>query len=94
MNNSEKVVQYLENYEEKKGVELKENELYDLMGNSMIHKAASLGHAEVLMLLLERTGAKPDIPNSSLATPLHLACKNNRQEAAKFLVGCGVDANA
>lgn len=76
------------------GVELKENELYDVTGNSMIHKAASLGHAEVLMLLLERTGAKPDIPNASLATPLHLACKNNRLDAAKFLIGCGVDANS
>ena len=94
MNNTEKVVQYIEYYEEKMGNELKESELYDPTGNSMIHKAASLGHAEVLMLLLERTGAKPDIPNASLATPLHLACKNNRLEAAKFLVGCGVDANA
>lgn len=45
------------------------------------------------MLLLERTGAKPDLVNSSLATPLHLACKNDRADAAKFLIGCGVDAN-
>ena len=29
----------------------------------MVHKAASLGHADILMLLLERTGAKPDIVN-------------------------------
>jgi hypothetical protein len=29
----------------------------------MAHKAASLGHAEILMLLLERTGAKPDLVN-------------------------------
>lgn len=84
----------MEQYEERTGEELKENELYDHTGNSMIHKAASLGHAEALMLLLERTGAKPDIPNSSLATPLHLTCKNNRLDAAKFLIGCGVDANA
>jgi ankyrin repeat protein len=28
-----------------------------------------------------------------LATPLHLACKNNRVDSAKFLIGCGVDAN-
>ena len=46
------------------------------------------------MLLLERTGARPDILNASLATPLHLASKNNRCDAAKFLIGCGVDANA
>lgn len=60
----------------------------------MIHKAASLGNAEALMLLLERTGAKPDLPNAALATPLHLACKNNRIDACKFLIGCGVDANS
>lgn len=59
----------------------------------MIHKAASLGHAEILILLLERTGAKPDLLNSSLASPLHLSCKNNRIDATKFLIGCGVDAN-
>lgn len=59
----------------------------------MLHKAASLGHAEILMLLLERTGAKPDLVNSQLATPLHLACKNNRESVARFLIGCGVDVN-
>jgi hypothetical protein len=30
----------------------------------MVHKAASMGHAEILMLLLERTGAKPELVNS------------------------------
>ncbi len=68
--------------------------MYDFNGNTMIHKAASLGNAEALMILLERTGAKPDLPNAALATPLHLACKNNRIDACKFLIGCGVDANA
>jgi ankyrin repeat protein len=87
------VSSYLGTYEEKSGEELKEAELYDHTGNSIIHKAASLGHAEVLMLLLERTGATPDLVNASLATPLHLACKNDRLDAAKFLIGCGVDAN-
>ncbi len=72
---------------------LSEADLYDSNGNSMAHKAASLGHAEILMLLLERTGAKPDIPNGQLASPLHLACKNNRESVAKFLIGCGVDIN-
>ena len=93
MNDTDKVATYLENYEENSGVELKEQELYDVYGQSVIHKAASLGHAEILILLLERTGAKPDLLNSSLASPLHLACKNNRIDAAKFLIGCGVDAN-
>ena len=88
------VAKYLDKYEEDNGEELKENELFDETGNTIIHKAASLGHAESLMLLLERTGAKPDILNQSLATPLHLACKNNRLDSAKFLIGCGVDPNA
>jgi hypothetical protein len=30
----------------------------------MAHKAASLGHVEILMLLLERTGGKPDLVNA------------------------------
>ena len=70
MNDCDKVASYLETYEENSGVELKEQELYDIYGQSVIHKAASLGHAEILILLLERTGAKPDLLNSSLATPL------------------------
>jgi ankyrin repeat protein len=74
-------------------LQLSEADLFDTLGNSMAHKAASLGHAEILMLLLERTGAKPDIVNGQLATPLHLACKNNRESVAKFLIGCGVDVN-
>ena len=44
-------------------MQLSEADLFDTLGNSMAHKAASLGHAEILMLLLERTGAKPDIVN-------------------------------
>jgi len=75
------------------GKQLEEADLYDGQGQSMVHKAASLGHAEILMLLLERSGTKPDLVNSQLATPLHLACKNNRESVAKFLVGCGVDIN-
>jgi ankyrin repeat protein len=59
----------------------------------MIHKAAALGYTEMLILLLERTGAKPDLVNSQLATPLHLACRGNKENIVKFLIGCGVDAN-
>jgi ankyrin repeat protein len=43
--------------------------------------------------LIERTGAKPDMVNAQLATPLHLACKNNKEHVVKFLIGCGVDVN-
>eukprot|EP00347_Sterkiella_histriomuscorum_P001332 403372439 len=72
---------------------LEDADLHDASGQSMVHKAASAGHAEILMLLLERTGIKPDLVNAQLATPLHLACKNNRESVAKFLIGCGVDVN-
>ena len=60
----------------------------------MVHKAAQLGFIDILMLLIERTGAKPDMVNAQLSTPLHLACRSNREGIVKFLIGCGVDANA
>jgi len=59
----------------------------------MLHKAASLGDTKMLMLLIERTGSKPDLVNAALATPLHLACRNGRAEVVKFLIGCGVEVN-
>lgn len=59
----------------------------------MLHYAASLGHVEVLMMLVERTSAKPDLVNAQLATPLHIACKYNHHNVVKFLIGCGVDVN-
>ena len=60
----------------------------------MIHKAASIGEVEILMLLIERTAAKPDIVNNSLATPLHLACRHGHDNVVKFLIGCGVEVNS
>lgn len=45
------------------------------------------------MLLLERTGAKADLVNSHLATPLHVACRANKENIVKLLIGCGVEAN-
>jgi ankyrin repeat protein len=59
----------------------------------MLHLAALLGHHEILMILIDRTGAKPDCVNAQLATPLHLACKNDKESVVKFLIGCGVDVN-
>lgn len=73
--------------------EVFEANLYDPFGQTMIHKAASLGDTKMLMLLIERTGAKPDLANGALATPLHLACRNGRVEIVKFLIGCGVEVN-
>lgn len=67
--------------------------MYDPQGQTMLHMAALLGYHEMLMILIERTGAKPDMVNAQLATPLHLACKNNKEHVVKFLIGCGVDVN-
>jgi ankyrin repeat protein len=73
--------------------EVEELNMYDGTGQTMIHKAAALGYTEMLILLLERTGAKPDLVNAQLATPLHLACRSNKENVVKLLIGCGVDAN-
>ena len=73
--------------------EIEEQNMYDAFGQTMLHKTAQLGHADMLMLLLERTGAKPDLVNAQLATPLHVACRSNRENVVKFLIGCGVEAN-
>ena len=43
--------------------EVNEQNLYDPFGQTMLHKAASTGAAEMLMLLIERTGAKNDLVN-------------------------------
>ena len=73
--------------------EIEEQNMYDAAGQSMLHKAAQLGNAEILMLLLERTGAKADLVNAHLSTPLHVACRANKEHVVKFLIGCGVEAN-
>ena len=60
----------------------------------MLHKVALLGNVEMLMLLIEQTGAKPDLVNSGLATPLHLACRSNKEAVVKFLIGAGAEVNS
>ena len=59
----------------------------------MLHRASALGHTDALKCLIEHTGCKPDMLNSSLATPLHHACREGHEDTAKFLIGCGVDVN-
>ena len=73
--------------------EIEEQNMYDANGQSMLHKAAQLGQTDILMLLLERTGAKADLVNAHLATPLHVACRTDKESVVKFLIGCGVEAN-
>jgi ankyrin repeat protein len=58
--------------------EVNESQLYDGNGQTMLHLCAELGHSDMMMMLIERTGAKPDMVNNSLATPLHLACRTNQ----------------
>jgi len=43
--------------------EIEEQNMYDSHGQSMLHKTAQLGYTDILMLLLERTGAKADLVN-------------------------------
>ena len=73
--------------------EIEEQNMYDANGQSMLHKTAQLGHEDMLMLLLERSGAKADLVNAQLATPLHVACKSNREKVVVFLIGLGAEAN-
>lgn len=48
-----------------KGKNWTENELFDANGvDTMLHKAAFLGHTEILQCLIDNTGANPDILNS------------------------------
>ena len=74
--------------------DVEEKNLYDSSGQTMLHKAVQLGNAEMLMLLLEKTGATTDLVNSQLSTLLHLACRSNHNHIVKFLIGCGIEANA
>ena len=73
--------------------EIEEQDMYDNVGQSMLHKIAQIDHSDMLMLIIERTGAKTDLVNAQLATPLHVACYHNSKSVVKFLIGCGVDAN-
>lgn len=38
--------------------------MYDPQGQTMLHMAALLGYHEMLMAIIERTGAKPDMVNA------------------------------
>ena len=60
----------------------------------MLHRAVQLGNTEMLMLLLEKTGATVDLVNAQLSTLLHLACRSQHIHIVKFLIGCGIEANA
>ena len=44
--------------------DVEEQNVYDGNGQTMLHKSVQLGSAEMLMLLLEKTGATTDLVNA------------------------------
>jgi 26S proteasome non-ATPase regulatory subunit 10 len=53
-------------------------------GRTLVHQAAKSGRTETLKLLVER-GARVDVTNAAGATPLDLAIKEGRSNAAEYL---------
>lgn len=70
----------------------------DLTGWSLLHVAARSNNLEAGKLLLETGEINVNIRNSSMETPLHIACFNARYrpclEMIRFLVKNGADVNA
>ena len=44
--------------------EVEEKNVFDSSGQSMLHRAVQLGNTEMVMLLLEKTGATVDLVNA------------------------------
>lgn len=65
------------------------------LGETALHVASATGRTRMVQLLLD-AGANVDaITRSQLRTPLHLACLNERVDAAKLLLNCATcDVNA
>ena len=58
-------------------------------GWTALHEAASSGHLDIVILLLE-SGADPDVQDSlQKCTPIHLAAKNGHLETVRSLVRSG-----
>ena len=59
----------------------------NFQGNNCLHSAATMGHVQVLKLLLASVPINDlNIGNNEGETPLHLACFHGREEATKLLV--------
>jgi Ankyrin repeats (3 copies) len=59
-----------------------------------MHAAASEGHSDILLLLIEHGVDVNDRGKYGSTTPLHRASENARLEAGQFLLDCGADINA
>jgi ankyrin repeat protein len=67
--------------------EFEESEIFNTQGHSLFHVAASLGHPTILFALIENlSNISPDIVNANLATPMHLASRNNHQQVVEVIL--------
>lgn len=67
-------------------------EAKDAHGNTLLHRAVSLGRVDVVRMLLS-LGCKPDLSNSYGQTPLQLVAEESRTGIARLLISKGSDVN-
>lgn len=70
-------------------------ELFNPKGQSILHVAAALGNQLIIGAILECNipTMTPDILNSNLSSPLHIAIINDKLEVVKVLINFGADPN-
>lgn len=61
------------------------------VGESVLHKAARLGYADVLTYCLERLHMDPDQKDNAGYTPLHEACSRDQIAIARILLHYGAN---
>ena len=66
----------------------------DVLGETVLHIAASHGYVDILAMYLDRYPFVRDWANSRGMTPLHTAAMKGELEAAQLLVDAGSDVNA
>lgn len=59
-------------------------------GMNVLHRAANLGHAEIVRFLLSRGGPSPDEKDGEDMTPMHYAVSQKRDEVVRILTEHGV----
>lgn len=59
-----------------------------LYGWTALHQAASCGHVDITIALLEN-GANPNIQDNQQCTPIHLAARNGHLEIVRILCRYG-----